>query len=221
MQSHAQLRPQYRMHSENQLYYFGITLGYNSSYLQLNRSPNFLNDSILSAYPKPSGGITMGLLATARMTDHFQARFNPQLMIGGGKAIKYILGNKRLPGENIEQLQVLPSTMMSFPLQIKFNSDRIDNFRAYLLGGVKFDIDLSNSATSRNAEDIIKIKKYDVGLEAGIGINLYLPFVTISPEIKISYGLSDIHKIDPALKYSNVFDKLQSRMIVFSIHLED
>jgi hypothetical protein len=111
--------------------------------------------------------------------------------------------------------------MMSFPLQIKFNSDRIDNFRAYLLGGVKFDIDLSNSATSRNAEDIVKIKKYDVGLEAGIGINLYLPFVTISPEIKISYGLSDIHKTDPALKYSNVFDKLQSRMIVFSIHLED
>ncbi len=221
MQSYAQLRQQYRMHSENQLYYFGITLGYNNSYLQLTKSPNYLNDSILSVTPLSSGGITMGLLATVRMTDHFQARFNPQLMIGGGKAIQYTLGEKRMPGENIDQLKILPSTMMSFPLQIKFNSDRIDNFRAYLLGGMKFDIDLSNNATSRNAEDMIKLKKYDVGLEAGIGINLYLPFVTISPEIKISYGLSDVHKTDPTLKYSNVLDKLQSRMIVFSIHLED
>jgi hypothetical protein len=48
-----------------------------------------------------------------------------------------------------------------------------------------------------------------------------LPFVTVSPEIKISYGLGNIHQLDPALKYSNVLERIQSRMLVFSIHLED
>lgn len=211
----------YRLQREDQLYYFGITLGYNSSYLHQVKSNTFLaSDSILTAEPGSSGGIAMGLLATARLTDHFQVRVNPQLIIGGAKTIKYSLGSSRV-GEGTNQVQTLPSTLISFPLQIKFNSDRIGNFRTYLLGGIKYDIDLSSNASTRNAEDLVKLKRNDFGLEAGIGFNFYLPFVTVSPEIKISYGLSNIHQRDAALKYSSALDKIQSRMIVFSIHLED
>ncbi|MBR2648337.1 MAG: PorT family protein [Sediminibacterium sp.] len=211
----------YRLQREDQLYYFGITLGYNSSYLHQVKSTTFLaSDSILSAEPGSSGGIAMGLLATARLTDHFQVRVNPQLIIGGAKTIRYSLGSSRV-GEGTNQVQTLPSTLISFPLQIKFNSDRIGNFRTYLLGGIKYDIDLSSNASTRNAEDLVKLKRNDFGLEAGIGFNFYLPFVTVSPEIKISYGLSNIHQRDAALKYSSALDKIQSRMIVFSIHLED
>ena len=162
----------------------------------------------------------MGLLATGRLSDHLQIRANPQLIIGGARSIAYKLG-QTLPGEGSNQLQTLPSSLVSFPFQFKFNSDRIGNFRTYLLGGIKYDIDLSSNSTARNAEDMVKLKRVDMGLEAGIGFNFYLPFVTISPEIKVSYGLSNIHQLDPALKYSSVLDKIQSRMIVFSLHLED
>jgi hypothetical protein len=218
--SYAQKRL-YRMERENQAYYFGITLGYNSSYLQVSKSPLFLNsDTILVTEPGSSGGITMGLLATGRLSDHLQIRANPQLIIGGARSIAYKLG-QTLPGEGSNQLQTLPSSLVSFPFQFKFNSDRIGNFRTYLLGGIKYDIDLSSNSTARNAEDMVKLKRVDMGLEAGIGFNFYLPFVTISPEIKVSYGLSNIHQLDPALKYSSVLDKIQSRMIVFSLHLED
>lgn len=214
-------RQLYRLQREDQLYYFGITLGYNSSYLHQVKSNTFLaSDSILTAEPGSSGGIAMGLLGTARLTDHFQVRVNPQLIIGGAKTIKYNLGSSRV-GEGTTQVQTLPSTLISFPFQVKFNSDRIGNFRTYLLGGIKYDIDLSSNASTRNAEDLVKLKRNDFGLEAGIGFNFYLPFVTVSPEIKISYGLSDIHQRDAALKYSSTLDKIQSRMIVFSIHLED
>jgi Outer membrane protein beta-barrel domain len=212
----------YRMHREDQPYYFGITLGYNSSYLHLSKSQQFIqnNDTILVAEPGSSGGIVMGLLATARLNDHFQFRVNPQLIIGGARSINYVLG-RTLPGESSNQLQSLPSTLVSFPFQFKFNSDRIGNFRTYILGGLKYDIDLSSNSGARNAEDLVKLKRGDFGLEAGIGFNFYLPFVTVSPEIKISYGLGNIHQVDPALKYSNILDRIQSRMIVFSIHLED
>jgi hypothetical protein len=205
--SYAQ-SPLYRLHREDQTYYFGITLGYNSSYLQSSKSNNFLlNDSILLAEPGSSGGISMGLVATARLSDHFQVRANPQLIIGGAKTIAFTLGSTRL-GEASNQLQSLPS-------------DRIGNFRTYLLGGVKFDLDLSSNSSARNAEDLIKLRRGDFGIEAGLGFNFYLPFVTVSPEIKISYGIRNLHQVDDALKYSNILDKIQSRMIVFSIHLED
>ncbi len=211
----------YRMNREDQLYYFGITLGYNSSYLQVNKSNLFTqSDSILLAEPGSSGGITMGLMATGRLGEHFQVRANPQLVIGGARSISYQLGSTRL-GEGNTQIQRLPSTLVSFPFQLKFNSDRIGNFRTYIMGGIKYDIDLSSNSTARNADDIIKLKRNDFGVEAGIGFNFYLPFVTLSPEIKISYGLSNLHQTDAALKYSNVLDKIQSRMIVFSLHIED
>jgi hypothetical protein len=142
------------------------------------------------------------------------------LIIGGAKYFSYTLGS-RLPTEAETQKKILPSTLVSLPIHLKFNSDRIDNFRVYLLGGIRLDKDLSSNSTARNADDLIKLKGSDFALEGGIGFNLFLRFVTISPEIKFTYGLTDIHSRDETLKYSSVFDKIQSRMISFSIHFED
>ena len=90
-----------------------------------------------------------------------------------------------------------------------------------MLGGIKYDFDLSSNSSTRNVDDIIKLKASDIGFELGLGFNFYLPFVTISPEIKISNGLTNLHQLDPNLKYSNVLDQILSRMIIFSIHFED
>jgi hypothetical protein len=211
----------YRQDHDNMDYYFGLTLSYNTSYLKTTKSSKFLaSDSVMVTEPGSSGGVALGLMGTLRIDDHFQFRVNPQLIIGGSKYISYNLTHTK-PGESSFQKQVLPSNIVSFPFQVKFNSDRIGNFRTYMLGGVKYDIDLASNSTARNADDIIKLNRYDFGIEAGIGFNFYLPFVTISPELKISNGLTNLHHLDPALKFSNVLDKIQSRMIVFSIHFED
>ena len=211
----------YRSYRDDLPYYFGLTLGYNTSYLHHTKSANFFaSDSIMYVNPVASGGITMGLLATLKINDHIELRANPQLIIGGSKYIDYTLKSVK-PGEQTQHQQILPSTLVSLPAHFKLNSDRIDNFRLYILGGVKFDFDLSSTSTSRNADDLVKLNAADFGLEAGLGVNIYLPFVTVSPEIKFSYGISNLHKLDNGLKYSNVLDKLRSRMIVFSIHLED
>lgn len=202
-------------------YYFGLSVSYNNATLHPSKNIRFLEyDSILSVEPGAKGGISLGLLATLRLNKRLELRANPQLIVGGAKYFTYTLSHP-LPTEGDTVVQNLPSTIISFPLQLKFNSDRIDNFRVYMLGGIKYDIDLASNSSARNAEDFVKLKKGDFGLEAGIGFNFYLPFVTISPELKISYGLSNIHSRDPNLKYSNVLDKLQSRMIVFTINLED
>ena len=217
---HAQ-REIYRSYRDDLPYYFGLTLGYNTSYLHHTKSANFFaSDSIMYVNPVASGGITMGLLGTLKINDHIELRANPQLIIGGSKYIDYTLKSVK-PGEQTQHQQILPSTLVSLPAHFKLNSDRIDNFRLYILGGVKFDFDLSSTSTSRNADDLVKLNAADFGLEAGLGVNIYLPFVTVSPEIKFSYGISNLHKLDNGLKYSNVLDKLRSRMIVFSIHLED
>lgn len=210
-----------RPNHDNWKYYFGMTLAYNHSYLHTTKNPLFIqNDSVLSVEPGASGGIALGLMGTLNLAPHFELRANPQLIVGGAKYFTYYL-KYPLYGDPEVVKKTLPSTIVSFPFQLKFNSDRIDNFRVYMMAGLKYDIDLASNSTARNAEDLVKLKKFDYGYEAGIGFNFYLPFVTFSPELKVSNGLTNIHSRDPNLLYSSVLDKMQSRMIVFSIHLED
>lgn len=212
---------QYRSEHDNLRYYFGATLGYNVGYLSAQKSEKFLmEDSILAAEPASSGGISIGIHATAKLSKRWQVRVNPQIILGGARYFNYTL--KSYSGaEPSEQRYTLPTTLVSFPVSFKFNSDRIDNFRTYLLFGVKADVDLSANSAARNQEGYIRLKKYNYGVEAGVGFNLFLRFFTLTPELKISYGLNNILDRDPNLKYSAVFENIQSRMIMFSLHFED
>jgi hypothetical protein len=200
-------------------YYFGITLSASSSRFHTELHQQFLNqDSIMVAEPLNSGGFALGLLATARLTNRFEGRLNPQLMFTERSVFYKLKYPDRDMG--LEVNQIVESVIVSLPVQIKFKSDRIGNFRVYMLGGGKLDYDLASNAKARKAEDMIKIDKMDYGVEGGVGFNFYFKSFIFSPEIKISRGLRNMHSRDENLKYSNVLDRIQSRMIVFSIHLE-
>lgn len=82
-------------------------------------------------------------------------------------------------------------------------------------------MDLSANSSARNQAGYIKLKKYNLGLEAGVGFNLFLRFFTLTPELKVSYGMSNILDRDANLKQSAVFETIQSRTIMFSLHFED
>ena len=200
-------------------YYFGMTLGINLARFQTYLHPKFLeSDSVYVAEPINSGGFTLGLSATARLSDRFQLRFNPQLMFIE-RNIFYNLKHPDIDGLT-ELTKKVESVIVTFPIQLKFQSDRIGNFRVYALAGMEGDIDMASNARAKRAEELIKIWKYDYGPEFGIGFNFFFDSFIFSPEIKISNGLRNIHARDSDLRFSNVFDKIQSRMIVFSIHLE-
>ncbi len=200
-------------------YYFGITLGGNMSRFHTELHPRFLqDDSVYVAEPNNNGGLALGLLATGRLSDRFQVRFNPQLMFIN-RSLRYKLKFPDSEGET-EVTKNVESVTVSFPIQIKFQSDRIGNFRVYMMAGIKGDIDLASNARARKAEDLVKLQKYDFGPELGLGFNFYFPSFILSPELKISNGWRNIHARDENLKYSSVIDRIQSRMIVLSIHIE-
>ena len=200
-------------------YYFGITIGINLASFHTELHPRFLqDDSVYVAEPLNAGGFSLGLIATARLTDRFEGRFNPQLMFTE-RSLSYRLKYADFDlGTNVTKK--IESVIVTFPFQLKFNSDRINNFRVYMLGGMKVDIDLASNARAKRAEELVKINKFDYGIEAGIGFNFYFPSFIFSPEIKFSNGLGNIHARDANLKYSSVIDRIQSRMIIFCVHLE-
>jgi len=216
----AQERELYLTDHDSKPYYFGITLGANVASFHIEHHPRFLQyDSVYTVNPEYTAGFQLGLLATARLSNRFEVRFNPMLLFTD-RGLTYKLKYTDLFEQSDSVTKKIESVITTFPLQIKFFSDRIGNFRVYMLAGVKADIDLASNARAKRAEELVKIQKYDYGIEAGIGFNFYFPSFILSPEIKISNGLKNIHSRDENLKYSNVLDRITSRMVVFCIHLE-
>jgi len=216
----TQERELYLTDHDSKPYYFGITLGVNVASFHIEHHERFLQyDSVYTVNPQYTAGFQLGLLATARLSNRFEVRFNPMLLFTD-RSLTYRLKYTDLFEQSDSVTKKIESVITTFPLQIKFFSDRIGNFRVYMLGGVKADIDLASNARAKRAEELVKIQKYDFGVEAGIGFNFYFPSFILSPEIKVSNGFKNIHSRDENLKYSNVLDRITSRMIVFCIHLE-
>ena len=201
-------------------YYFGISLGLNRGSFHSDLHPAYLlQDTILTAEPTWSAGFNLGLSATARLNQRFEFRFNPQLIFTE-RSVEYKL---RYPDafDNTTVIQKkVESVITSFPFQLRFMSDRIGNMRVYMMGGAKVDVDLASNAQARKADDMLKIARYDYGIEGGIGFKLYYPSFIMAPEIKFSNGLRDLHHRSETLNYSRVLGDMRSRMIVFTIHLE-
>jgi len=212
----------YLPNHDDKKYYLGIGVIYNTSRLQLHHDPKFLeSDSVLVVNPENAGGIGLAGMHTYRLSPRFEVRaIFPQLLF----SYKNLTYHLKYPDPGKEEQAVmskkLESILIGLPIHIKFRSDRIDNFRVYMFAGGKVEYDLASNARSKRTEALIKLKKVDYGIEAGIGFNLYFPVFILSPEIKLSNGLTNIHAKDPKLNLSNTIDKLNSRMVVFSLIFE-
>jgi hypothetical protein len=217
----AQLRDNLNLPDrDSKFYHLGIALIYNSSHFQASAHPSFLGqDSIMSVNPLNTGGFGLAGLHTFRISDHFEFRIIfPQLMFSY-KNLEYNIQSAST-GKQVSAVKRVESIYLGFPTHIKFLSDRIENFRFYMFGGVNYQYDLASNATARKAQDLVKLKPYDFSLEAGVGFQFYFPVFILTPEIKISEGLINVHSRDPNLIYSSTIDKLNSRMIVFSLIFE-
>lgn len=218
----AQLRESLNLpYHDEKPYYFGIVLGYNTSHYNISHHPYFLDrDTIMTVESQNSGRVHLGILVNWQATKRFDVRFYPLNLIFSEKKFRYTQSIPNLGENNLEQLQKVESIVMSFPLQVRLKSDRINNFRVYTLAGIKYDFDLASNAGARNSENIVKVNKSDFGVETGIGFQFFFKYFILSPEIKFSYGLTNMHARDESLKYSNVIDKMNSRMILFSLQFE-
>lgn len=197
-------------------YYFGITFGLNFSQYRIRYNPSFANtDTFTRIQPYWAPGFSLGLMGNLRLNKLVDLRLVPTLTFAE-KKLQF-----NTPERDSMQQRSIESIYLHLPLQLKFKSDRIGNFRFYGLVGGKFDFDLSANARSRKAGEFLKVKPVDLGAEIGFGFEFYNPNFIFSPEIKLSQGfMNQIYKGDKSLPLTNAIDELRTRMIVISIHLE-
>jgi hypothetical protein len=189
--------------------HIGAYMGAGINYLNFERSSTFgipqtNNPSEISS---PNNiHVNLGLTSSLRFTNHLLLRSGVLLQLNN-KAINYKLQGA---SSNME----ISSIIATIPLVLKIQSDRYNSFgyksmmRHYIFGGGNASFDRS-----------IYLKNTNLGYEYGFGVSFFLRYVTVSPEIKFSYGLTNINKNDAPLL--DQINKINSNLINFSIYIEN
>ncbi len=203
---------------DDRLLHFGMSIGFNQAQFKLTHSDAFAyHDSIKVVDSPNSSGFNVGIVSALHLNKFSELRFIPTLTFAE-KDLRYT----EISSEgDVEHMETVESIILQFPLTFKYKSDRFfNNFRFYVIGGARFDWDLASDSKARKANTIIKIGPNDFLAEYGFGLEFYTPMVIVSPQIKISHGLTNVHIPTEGLRYSDVLGGLRGKYIAFTIQFE-
>ena len=197
--------------------HFGFTLGINSLNFNLAKNDDFLNnDSLLTLLASDQKGFNLGIVSNFRLGKYTDLRFIPTLVFGE-RILNYQFNNQTnlsLTDKRIE------STLIDFPVSLKYKSARYNNFRTYVMCGVKYSLDIaSQSEIDDEGQELVKLNNHDLMIEGGFGIDFYLQYFKFSPQIKISHGIINILSKDKTL-YTQTIDNLKTNSWMISFTFE-
>ena len=145
-----------------------------------------------------SFGFNVGLIGNFRISDYFDIRFEPGLVMSN----RNLVFNPAQFGETEfnqnQHLREIKSTYIHFPLLLKISSKRLNNFKPYVLAGVSTALNLSSKENNVDDNSLgqFRTKKNVFFYELGFGIDLYLEWFKFSPSIRGVFAFSDEHVDD-------------------------
>ena len=197
--------------------HFGFTLGINSLNFNINKNNNFLNnDTLLSMLSEDQKGFNLGIVSNLRLGKYTDLRFIPTLVFGE-RILNYSFNDQsNLP----LQEKRIESTMIDFPFSLKYKSERYNNFRTYVMCGIKYSLDIaSQSEIDDEGQELVKLNNHDLMIEGGFGIDFYLQYFKFSPQIKLSHGIINILTKDSTL-YTETINNLKTSSWMISFTFE-
>ena len=218
--SYGQMRkkPQNLINYDFKKLHFGFSLGVNELNFNIQKNSNTLtNDTLLTLLSNSQKGFNLGIVSNLRIGKFTDLRFIPTLVFGE-RYLNY--GFIDSNGESDERVKRIESTLIDFPIYIKYKSTRYNNFRTYVLGGIKYSLDVaSQDKINDEGKEIVKLKKNDLMGEIGFGLDFYLEYFKFSPQIKLSYGILNLLSEDETV-YTKSINHLNTNAWMISFTFE-
>jgi hypothetical protein len=212
--------------------HFGFALAYNKTDFRLHTIKNSaFPDTVIAGvtygmktiYSKSDPGFALGIISDFRLHEYIRVRFTPNISFAS-RSIEYTLENARRDSSKIYKKSV-ESTFLIFPLELKLQSKRLDNFGAYIIGGGGYTMDLvskkkpQSSGGANQLDDAVQIKRDDFFYSGGAGVDFYLQYFKLGLECKMLMGTRNLVQPQNNI-FTNSINKINSKMFIFSITFE-
>jgi hypothetical protein len=208
---------------ENRLLHYGFFLAYHNYRYKVTHSPEFVSpqphptdDRVLAITPSNNHGFGIGIVTNYRFSRYFSIRVLPAVAFYS-REVKYLLQNPTT-SEVTTATQTRESTNVELPILIKYQSERRDNVRMYLVAGLKGSIE-ANTKRKEGGTDGLNTSNKDISVEYGAGFDLFYEFVKFSPEIRFSHGLINLFDPSPNV-YSRGISRLTTHTVSLYLHFE-
>lgn len=174
---------------DNRRLTYGFLIGVHSSAYKVRYSDKFVTpefDTLYSVEPSWKGGFSLGFIVNYKLADFFDLRLTP-IVAFYEHSLTYRYTDDQAPRqENVE------TTMVEFPILLKYKSERRGNVRMYMIGGIKPALEASGKKKEENVTNALEVKGANLSADFGFGFDFYYPLFKFSPEIRFSKGLVDI-----------------------------
>ena len=207
---------------------WGYSFQYISAEYKIWKTPNWRDpfidangisqtQGLKSIKSEPTPGFAIGFVGNRKITNHLDLRLTPTLVFSDRKIIYETEDDQFSPKTT--------ATMIDLPLSLKLKSDRLMNFRAYMLGGLKYSVDMASKKKQDNSlvnNELLKYlnhQKSFLSYEAGAGMDFYFGFFKMSTELKISQSFQNII-IPEYTVFSSPIEKAKLRHFTFSLFFE-
>lgn len=189
---------------DNRKISYGFSIGIHTSAYQVKYNDQFVTqsfDTVHSVQTEFSAGFSLGFLVNLRLNEVLDLRLMPKAGFYNHKLIYYYT-------DNSSKRQLVETTMVEFPLLLKYKSMRRGNVRMYMIGGFTPAIEASGKNDIEGASASIDIRNTNITVDAGFGFDFYFPLFKLSQEIRFQRGLVNMLGTDPSvysapLKYIN------------------
>ena len=164
-------------------------------------------------------GFNVGVLGELRLNTNFQFRIAPAMYFG----TRHISFHNHTDEMTVHEVQNLKTAYISSAMDLIFAAPRFNNHRPYVIAGINPMINLSGKEN-----DYLKLKRYDVYAELGVGCDFYLPFFKLRPELKFLYSLTNSLDTDHVnhlknremIMYTNSVSKARTKIIALTFYFE-
>ncbi len=212
-------KPVNRPYADQRRWHLGFSVGIHTQDLSFTHNGYVASDGArwVAEVPEFSPGFCVNVLADIRLHKYASLRFSPGMYFGskGITMLNHFDGTKTT--------QDVKSALLALPLDLKVNGDRLRNVRPYLTLGAMMTSDLG-----KKRHETLMFNTSDAFLTVGLGLDLYLPFFNLSPELKFCFGLTDILRhsrpdLEDApdlMNMTNSLKKVKQNIVVLSFYFE-
>ena len=178
-------------------------------------SPGFVYADVMGFQP---AGFQVNIVSDLRLSDYWNLRVLPGINLGSRKVVYYDQTNLIS-----DTSFTIGSSFLDFPVVFKYRSDRVNNYRPYVIGGFSFKYDMSAKKAFNDADAPILLKRPDLYLEVGFGVDTYLQYFKQSTEIKLAIGLNNMLRDESDSgreEYMESISHLRSFVLMLNFHFE-